>query len=98
MCVVVVVRVDIEQTHTCKYAPNCGGHVSVDTSPTPCTCVQGSQNYQRLSRREQTRDTLNATMRENYSATWRGAVQKKLPCVRMPKPRQTQRRPPSTGH
>ena len=70
---------DIEQTHTCKYAPNYGCHVPVDKNPTPCTCVQGSQNCRRLSRREQTRDTLNATMRENYSATWRRAVQKKTP-------------------
>ena len=42
---------DIEQTHTCKYAPHCGGHVPVNKHPTPCTCVQGSQNYQRLSPR-----------------------------------------------
>ena len=82
VCVVVVVRVDIEQTHTCKYAPNYGCHVPVDTNPTPCTCVQGSQNCRRLSRREQTRDTLNATMGENCSATWRRAVQKKTPvCI-----------------
>ena len=79
---------DVMRVHpgTTTDATNSGSLVPVDMTPRPCTCVQGSQNYQ----------PLNATMRENQHMTMSHA--KVAPSVHMPKPRQTQRSHPSARH
>ena len=67
-------------------ATHSGSLVPVDMTPRPCTCVQGSQNYQ----------PLKATMKENQHMTMNHA--RVALSVHMPKPRQTQRRHPSARH